>query len=165
MPNVSLDLFVARQPIFNLGGDVEGYELLYRRGAQSVAADGASTRQMSVDVIIQSLLEIGLDGIVIATPSALHAEQSIRALQAGVAVFCQKPLGRTAAEVRQVPLSEDMVDRFIASFKEMRDVAMRKFYERQQSRRPGPATNNPFAAISSTRSSTATKLVCELNSW
>jgi hypothetical protein len=30
---------------------------------------------------------------------------------------------KMAAEVRQVPLTEDMVDRFIASFKEMRDVA------------------------------------------
>jgi predicted dehydrogenase len=43
-----------------------------------------------------------LDGILIATPSALHAGQSIRALAAGKAVFCQKPLGRTAAETRRV---------------------------------------------------------------
>ena len=72
MPNASLDLFVARQPIFNLGGDVEGYELLYRRGAQSVAADGASTRQMSVDVIIQSLLEIGLERITLGRTAWLN---------------------------------------------------------------------------------------------
>jgi predicted dehydrogenase len=32
----------------------------------------------------------------------MHAEQSIRALERGAAVFCQKPLGRTAAEVRDV---------------------------------------------------------------
>lgn len=43
-----------------------------------------------------------LEGIVIATPSAMHAQQSIEALQAGKAVFCQKPLGRTASEVKQV---------------------------------------------------------------
>ena len=49
---------------------------------------------------LDSLLAHGLDGIVIATPSALHAQQSIRALESGVAVFCQKPLGRTATEVR-----------------------------------------------------------------
>jgi predicted dehydrogenase len=30
---------------------------------------------------LDALLEMGLDGIVIATPSALHAEQSIRALR------------------------------------------------------------------------------------
>ncbi|MFC7538018.1 Gfo/Idh/MocA family protein [Sphingomonas sp. GCM10030256] len=48
---------------------------------------------------LDELLNQDLDGLVIASPSALHAEQSIRALEAGVAVFCQKPLGRTAAEV------------------------------------------------------------------
>ncbi|HEX8561708.1 MAG TPA: Gfo/Idh/MocA family oxidoreductase [Flavobacterium sp.] len=47
-------------------------------------------------------LNSSLDGVVIATPSALHAEQSKSALDSGKAVFCQKPLGRTAAEVRDV---------------------------------------------------------------
>jgi len=51
---------------------------------------------------IDELLEIGLDGLVVATPSALHAEQSCRALEAGIPVFCQKPLGRNAREVRKV---------------------------------------------------------------
>ena len=50
---------------------------------------------------VAALLKLDLDGIVIATPSALHAEQAIAALNAGVAVFCQKPLGRTACEVRR----------------------------------------------------------------
>src|SRR5512133_310827 len=45
------------------------------------------------------LLHSGLDGVVIATPSALHAQQSIQALDGGLAAFCQKPLGRTAKEV------------------------------------------------------------------
>jgi predicted dehydrogenase len=39
---------------------------------------------------------------VIATPSALHAEQSIAALARGKAVFCQKPLARNAGEARRV---------------------------------------------------------------
>ena len=43
-------------------------------------------------------LEEELDGVVIATPSALHAEQSIAFLERGVPVFCQKPLGRDRAE-------------------------------------------------------------------
>jgi predicted dehydrogenase len=47
---------------------------------------------------LQDLLDRKLDGIVIATPSALHAEQARAALERGVAVFCQKPLARTAAE-------------------------------------------------------------------
>ena len=48
------------------------------------------------------VLALEPDGVVLATPSAMHAAQSIRALDAGVAVFCQKPLGRHAAEVHTV---------------------------------------------------------------
>ncbi|HEX6925062.1 MAG TPA: EAL domain-containing protein [Longimicrobiaceae bacterium] len=58
-----MELFVARQPIFDAAGELHGYELLYRGGAQSSSADGTSTEQMSLDVIVQSFLEIGLDRI------------------------------------------------------------------------------------------------------
>lgn len=51
---------------------------------------------------LDELLEIPLDGLVIATPSAQHAEQAIAALERGVPVFCQKPLGRDAAETARV---------------------------------------------------------------
>lgn len=51
---------------------------------------------------LDELLEVGLDGIVIATPSALHAEQAITALERGVAVFVQKPLARTTLETQAV---------------------------------------------------------------
>lgn len=70
-------------------------------GAAEVAAiadpavDGALDR-------FEELLEADLDGVVIATPSALHAEQAIAALERGLPVFCQKPLGRTAAEAHAV---------------------------------------------------------------
>lgn len=48
------------------------------------------------------LVSQDLDAVVIATPSALHAEQAIEALHRGLAVFCQKPLGRNALEVKRV---------------------------------------------------------------
>lgn len=51
---------------------------------------------------LKALLDVGLDGLVIATPNALHAEQAIQALERGVAVFCQKPLGRSAEETREI---------------------------------------------------------------
>jgi predicted dehydrogenase len=49
---------------------------------------------------LDAILEADVDGLVIATPSAMHAEQSIHALSRDVAVFCQKPLGRNAAEAQ-----------------------------------------------------------------
>jgi predicted dehydrogenase len=60
------------------------------------------------------LLDQDIDGVVIATPTALHADQSIRALTQGKAVFCQKPLGRTAAEVRAVIDAARSADRLLA---------------------------------------------------
>ncbi len=63
---------------------------------------------------LEELLRLGLDGIVIATPSAQHAAQAIRALEAGLAVFCQKPLGRTAAEAAAVVEAARRADRLLA---------------------------------------------------
>lgn len=54
-----------------------------------------------------------IDGVVIASPSAMHASQSIEALRSGKAVFCQKPLGRTAAEVEEVVTASLMSDKLL----------------------------------------------------
>lgn len=62
----------------------------------------------------EAMLDAGLDGVVIATPSALHAQQSIAALDAGLAVFCQKPLGRSAAEAQRVIDAARHADRLLA---------------------------------------------------
>ena len=62
----------------------------------------------------ETMLDLDLDGVVIATPSALHAAQAIEALAAGVAVFCQKPLGRSEAEVRAVVEAARAADRLLA---------------------------------------------------
>ncbi|HEX4665732.1 MAG TPA: Gfo/Idh/MocA family oxidoreductase [Chthoniobacterales bacterium] len=62
---------------------------------------------------LEELLECGLDGVVIATPSAQHAAQSIAALERGFSVFCQKPLGRNRAEVERVIDAGRTADRLI----------------------------------------------------
>jgi predicted dehydrogenase len=58
----------------------------------------------------RELLARDLDGVVIATPSALHAEQAIAALELGLPVFVQKPVGRTAVEVRAVVAAAERAD-------------------------------------------------------
>jgi predicted dehydrogenase len=81
---------------------------------------------------LDHLLEMNLDGVVIATPTALHAEQAVTALQSRNAVFCQKPLGRTAAETRRVIdtartqnrlLGVDMSYRFVRGIEKIRELA------------------------------------------
>lgn len=55
-----MDLFVARQPIFDAQGELTGYELLYRGSAEAAGADPADPLRMSSDVIVQNFLEAGL---------------------------------------------------------------------------------------------------------
>lgn len=62
---------------------------------------------------LAEMLALNLDGVVIASPSALHAAQSIAALEAGAAVFCQKPLGRDAAENEAVVAAARRADRLL----------------------------------------------------
>jgi len=54
-----------------------------------------------------------VDGVVIATPSALHADQAIAALENGCAVFCQKPLARTKQETDRVIDAARAADRLL----------------------------------------------------
>lgn len=69
-------------------------------GAQSVAS-------------FDELLKLDLDGVVIATPSALHARQAIAAFENGKAVFCQKPVARTAVETEAVVSAARRADRLL----------------------------------------------------
>jgi predicted dehydrogenase len=78
-----------------------------RAAALTLAPNGQAVADLD------DLLAMGLDGLVIATPSALHADQAIRALEAGVAVFCQKPLGRSAAETARVIDAARTADRLL----------------------------------------------------
>lgn len=80
---------------------------------------------------LDDLLEMDLDGIVIATPSASHCSQAIRALDHGLAVFCQKPLGRNVQETELVVaaarksnrlLSVDFSYRFTEGIQKMYDL-------------------------------------------
>lgn len=63
---------------------------------------------------LNDLLDLGVDGVVIATPTALHAPQAIEVLRAGRAVFCQKPLGRTGDETARVIAAARAADRLLA---------------------------------------------------
>ena len=57
--------------------------------------------------------ELRLDGLVIATPNALHAPQTLAALDRGLAVFCQKPLALHAGEAREMVEAAREADRLL----------------------------------------------------
>lgn len=69
-------------------------------GAAYAAAAVVGCSEVSAD--LEDLLGADLDGLVIATPTGLHARQVRSALDRRIPVFCQKPLGRTAPECREL---------------------------------------------------------------
>jgi predicted dehydrogenase len=100
-------------------------EAMHATGAIEIAAYVDPSEEAAAEVAklvpdaeraqsFDALLDLDLDAVVIATPSAAHAEQSIRALERGIAVFCQKPLGRTETEVRAVVEAARKADRLLA---------------------------------------------------
>jgi predicted dehydrogenase len=99
-------------------------EAMLATGAVEAAAIADTSPEMVAEALklapaaqvvpdLDAMLALGVDGVVIATPSAMHAAQSIRALEAGAAVFCQKPLGRTAEEAHNVVEAARRADRLL----------------------------------------------------
>ena len=90
-------------------------EIAAIQDVQANAIDEA--RKLSADAVefseFEELLREDLDGVVIATPNCFHAEQSIVALERGIAVFCQKPLGRNACETREIVDAARRADRLL----------------------------------------------------
>lgn len=96
--------------------------------AEEAAALSTGT---AVGTCFEDLLLSEADGLVIATPSAMHAEQCIQALRHDKAVFCQKPLARTLTETTQVieaaraankRLAVDFSYRHLAGVEQMRQL-------------------------------------------
>src|SRR5215203_4824452 len=93
-----------------------------------------SAYSKSVTAFEDILNDSDLDGIVLATPSALHKSQSIQAFRSGKAVFCQKPLGRNAEEVSEVIKAASEANKLLgADFSYRYTMAFKKIYPILQS--------------------------------
>jgi predicted dehydrogenase len=83
--------------------------LAYSRSAERA---GAFARRKGIERHTNDLAEAvcapGVDTVVVALPNDLHAQAVQLAVEAGKAVLCTKPLGRDAAEARQLV---DLVER------------------------------------------------------
>jgi predicted dehydrogenase len=98
------------------------------RETAAEAAKGAPGAEVAGT--LDDLLQMDLDGIAIATPSAFHCRQAIAALERGISVFCQKPLGRTARETTMVVEAARAADRLLAvDFSYRHTTGIRKIRE------------------------------------
>jgi myo-inositol 2-dehydrogenase / D-chiro-inositol 1-dehydrogenase len=96
-------------------GALHAQNLVAAVGADSVVvadADGARARS-TADAVgvgcaddVDALFAAGVDGLVVATPTDTHAALVLRAVEAGIPVFCEKPVApditRTRAVLHQV---------------------------------------------------------------
>ncbi|HJR12286.1 MAG TPA: Gfo/Idh/MocA family oxidoreductase [Rhodanobacteraceae bacterium] len=88
-----------------------------------LAREAAQLGDIDACASLDQLLQQRLDGVVVATPSALHAGQAMAVLERGLAVFCQKPLARTAAEAAQLVAAAHAHDRLLGVDFSYRHVA------------------------------------------
>jgi predicted dehydrogenase len=100
---------VARDEVAEIVGVADTRAEAARRALLRVRANAPMARLSTLD----RLFEAELDGIVIATPNDVHAEQAVGALHRGIAVFCQKPLARTQGETSAIVTAARRNDRLL----------------------------------------------------
>ncbi|MFI1094001.1 Gfo/Idh/MocA family oxidoreductase [Streptomyces sp. NPDC020917] len=97
------------------------------RSARTVADQVGATYAGDLD----ALFGADLDGVVIAAPTAFHAELILAARKAGLATFCEKPVAGTLAETdavlaaldgTEVPLQIGFQRRFDAGYLALREA-------------------------------------------
>lgn len=72
-----LDIFVARQPIFDLQDQLVAYELLYRGSPSATQAVGVDSTQMSTDTIVQTMLGMGFDRVAAGKRAFVNIDRNV----------------------------------------------------------------------------------------
>lgn len=72
-----MEVFVARQPIFNTKEDVFGYELLYRNNQEVNAFPNVDGDQATTELIINSFLNIGIDKLSNGKPCFINFTENL----------------------------------------------------------------------------------------
>lgn len=93
--------------------DLDGVEVT---AGVEIAAERRQAAEEEFDISafrdLDAMLEADLvDAVYIATPNKVHAEQAVRCLQAGVHVFCEKPMAMNAAEGERMIAAAREADR------------------------------------------------------
>ena len=81
---------------------IPGVELLVADVVPSLAAETASSLGAAVFTTPANLLQADLDGVVIAAATDAHPQLILAAVEAGLPVFCEKPVARNASEAAEV---------------------------------------------------------------
>ena len=81
--------------------------------SQTVRSALAERHGIGVFPTLEALLEERLDALVVAVPDALHADTVLAGLDAGLHVFCEKPLCFTEREAAEIARRRDAAGRVV----------------------------------------------------
>ncbi|MDX2185032.1 MAG: HDOD domain-containing protein [Gemmatimonadaceae bacterium] len=70
--SAGVQVYVARQPLFNAENQLIGYELLYRNDGAAAGASGVSDRAMSTETVLRSVIGMGLPQLTAGTPAWIN---------------------------------------------------------------------------------------------
>ncbi len=101
---VGVGLVAQAEHAFYLWEERDRFEFVAVADPSARARTGVGERYGATELHddISGLTGLGLDGVVIATPDAVHADIAVAAIDAGMHVFCEKPLALTAADCARV---------------------------------------------------------------
>lgn len=94
----TMDIFVARQPIFDRRGEVVAYELLYRSGLRNALPEGMDINLASAKVISDALSVFGYDVLLDNRPGYVNASERVL-VESWYRVL---PPGNTVVEVLEI---------------------------------------------------------------
>lgn len=101
-----MEVFVARQPIFNIKEEVFGYELLYRNNQEANAFPNVDGDQATTELIINSFLNIGIDRLSNGKPCFINLTENL--LRLGLPTYF-RPLEIVVEILESVVPSEEIV--------------------------------------------------------
>lgn len=99
---------------------------LFDADTERLESSATQYTNASVHERFEALIEQDLDGIVIATPNAIHADQAVACLSRGIPVFCQKPLAIDAGDTARVIDAARSANKLLAvdySYRHVRGMA------------------------------------------
>ena len=102
-----MDIFVARQPIFNCMRQLYGYELLYRKSSEHNFYEGTDASRTTVEVIANSFLVIGFNELIDNSRGFINFSEELLLND----VPALLPAGKVVLEILEtVSMSEQIVE-------------------------------------------------------